>query len=263
MIIDRVVEVFRDRKSRMRMSEAQYWDDRVRTRSGYARSVWHSQAFSEVWNERQTRLIDDSLEELFGGIYQRDVLDVGCGTGRVTRHLARRGARAVGVDFSAAAVEAAREEAKDVGVEARFEVGNVAAPPLPFDAQSFDVTLAVGCLAVACTDLNSLRVSFEEMARVTRPDGLILVLEPVHASKLLGRVLKAPVNKWITAASDAGLRMVRHHGMGFVPMRLALSSLDLPSWFVSPTFHAGEIAIDAFKPALRLADYSLLCFRRA
>jgi SAM-dependent methyltransferase len=57
-------------------------------------------------------LVDDlpayaALADRFGG----PVLDVGCGTGRVTFHLAGRGLRVVGVDFSPAMLDRARERA--------------------------------------------------------------------------------------------------------------------------------------------------------
>jgi SAM-dependent methyltransferase len=263
MIVRRVREVLRDRKARMRMSEAEYWDERVRSREGHARSVWHSQAFSEVWNERQARLLSVAFEDLLGGMSGRDVLDLGCGTGRITRWLARGGAKAVGVDFSEAAIEAARQDAEREALPGSYVVGDVARPPLPFGDGAFDAVVSVGCLAVACTDLASLERAFAEMRRLARPRGIVVALEPVHSSRLLGRVLRAPWRAWVGAAQRAGLRLARRRGMGFVPLRLALSSFDLPPWLVSPAFWAGEATLDVTRLVWRLADYSLLCFRPA
>jgi SAM-dependent methyltransferase len=263
MILDRVQEVLRDRKSRMRMSQEDYWDERVKVRTGHARSVWHAQVFSDLWNERQTTLLDQAFDSLAGGLPGKSVLDVGCGTGRITRFLSARNAKAVGVDFSQAAVDAAAQEARDANLPSEYVKGDIAHPPLPFEAGSFDAVIAVGCLAVACVDLSSLHDAFWEMGRIVRPDGVIMVLEPIHSTKLLGRVLKAPVDAWVETAQRAGLHLVKRDGMGFVPLRLALSSFDLPRWFVSPVFHAGEAALEFHNRALRLADYSLLCFRRA
>lgn len=262
MILDRVQEVIRDRRHRARMSEASYWDTRVRTRAGHARSVWHSQAFSDVWNVRQMAVLDHALAETMGPIEARRVLDVGCGTGRITRELARRGAQAVGVDFSEAAILAAREEGCDPGCSIDYHVGNVAAPPIPFEDASFDAVVAVGCLAVACRDVFELETALGEMARVAKQDAPVILLEPIHSSRLLGRVLKASVSEWIGAASRAGLRSTIRRGMGFVPARLALSSFDLPTWFVSPLFRAGEAALETL-PLPRMADYTLLSFERS
>ncbi len=261
MIVDRALEVLRDRTHRQRMADADYWDDRVRSRTGNARSVWHAASFNDAWNRRQVHVLDTAFGQLLGGVRGRDVLDVGCGTGRITLELQLMGAKAVGVDFSAAAVDAAAAEASSIGTDVRYVVGDIAQPPLPFDDGSFDVAVAVGCLAVACRDLASLERSLREMARVTRKTGAVVLLEPVHASKLLGRVLRAPVSAWVDVAQRAGLRLVVRQGMGFVPVRLALSSFDLPPWVVRPIFGAGEAALDSVSPK-RLADYTLLGFHR-
>lgn len=53
-----------------------------------------------------------------------NVLDVGCGTGENAIHLAERGHDVLGLDFSQLAVDAARENARHSGVNARFEVAD-------------------------------------------------------------------------------------------------------------------------------------------
>ena len=262
VIIDRVRGVVRDRQQRQRMAESNYWNDRVRSRSGHARSVWHAESFSDAWNRRQVHLLQDAFDELLGGPRELDALDVGCGTGRITLELHSMGAKAVGVDFSDAAVEAAAEEAKSTGADVRYVVGDIAQPPLPFEDDSFDAVVAVGCLAVACRGIDALETSMREMKRIVRPRGAVILLEPIHASRLLGRVLKAPVHEWIAAGEHAGLRLVKQQGMGFVPVRLALSSFDLPPWFVRPVFDIGETTLERV-PSPRLADYTLLGFHRA
>src|SRR3984957_3284672 len=50
------------------------------------------------------------------------LLDAGCGTGEHTILAARRGARALGIDVSVRAIEAARRKAAERDVETRFEV---------------------------------------------------------------------------------------------------------------------------------------------
>ena len=54
------------------------------------------------------------------------VLDLGCGTGRFTVELARRGWQVTGVDIVPKAVSSARERAREAGVEVRLVEANVA-----------------------------------------------------------------------------------------------------------------------------------------
>ena len=52
-----------------------------------------------------------------------DILDLGCGTGRIARHLAQRGARFTGVDFADKAVAIAAR--CPLGKNLRYEVGSM------------------------------------------------------------------------------------------------------------------------------------------
>lgn len=262
MPLRRLFEVLRDRTHRASMADPSYWDDRAKTRTGFARSVWHSESFSRVWDARQQELLVRTLERELFGARGKKLADIGCGTGRITRFLAREGALATGFDFSPATVDAAREETAALGLVADFVVADVTSGELPAEDESFDAALAIGCLAVACRDLSSLERALGAMARVTKRDGRVILLEPIHATKLLGRVLHAPVSSWVLAGERAGLSLVSQAGMGFVPARLALSSVDLPAWVVEPAFAFGEIAIDAVGLLARTADYRLLVFRR-
>jgi ubiquinone/menaquinone biosynthesis C-methylase UbiE len=101
-----------------------------------------------------------------------DLLDVGCGPGTVTADLAARVApgRVVGLDREEAPLVGAREAAAAQGVtNASYVVGDVYA--LDFEDASFDVAHAHQVLQHLTDPVAALR----EMARVTRPGGLIAV----------------------------------------------------------------------------------------
>jgi ubiquinone/menaquinone biosynthesis C-methylase UbiE len=101
------------------------------------------------------------------------VLDLGCGTGDDTRRLARLVApgEVVGIDASEAMIEVARRRLEGTGVPASFHVGDAMALDLPTD--SFD---AVRCerLLIHVPDP---AVVLDEMVRVTRPRGRIVVID--------------------------------------------------------------------------------------
>ena len=60
------------------------------------------------------------IEREIGRNKQAKILDVGCGTGRHSIELARRGYNVTGIDLSAAQLKHAREKARSTGVSVRF-----------------------------------------------------------------------------------------------------------------------------------------------
>jgi len=93
------------------------------------------------------------------------LLDAGCGTGEHTILAARRGARALGIDVSPLAIEAARRKAAERGVDARFRV---------FDALRVD---ALGEVFDTVVDSGLFHV-FDDSARAHYVAALGAVLRP-------------------------------------------------------------------------------------
>lgn len=108
-------------------------------------------------------LVDDleiDLCERYGA--GKDVLECGCGTGLILERVARFARRAAGIDLSPGMLELARGRGLDV------QEGSVTA--LPFEDASFDVTCSFKVLA----HVPDIGKALAEMARVTRPGGVIL-----------------------------------------------------------------------------------------
>ena len=104
------------------------------------------------------------------------VLDVGCGSGVVTREVARRvgtGGSVVGVDPSATMLAVAQELAERDGVAAQiaFQVGDARA--LPVEDGSFDVVLAITALSHTTDGEEAL----PELLRALRPGGRIGIFD--------------------------------------------------------------------------------------
>ncbi len=259
-----VWQLFKERGARDALyGVPSYWDARATARRGMARSLWPSNAFNVVWNERQREIVVRAL----GTVAGRRVVDVGCGTGRITRWLAEKlGANhAVGVDFSLATVEAARVESSALVTSGlvRYEQGDVVTGLDALGFETFDDAIVLGCLSVACRDLTSLERALENVARLVRKGGRVLLLEPIHRSPLLRRVLALGLEEWIACANRAGLGLLSADRMGFVPARLVLSVRDLPKPVVTPLFRAGERLLDAAPWLAPLSDYKLLLFTRS
>lgn len=130
------------------------------------------------------------------------VLDVGCGSGVVTREIARRVGPtgcAVGVDPSPALLAIARDLAEVEGLGGRVELQEGSALALPFADGAFDVAIAVTVLS----HMPGAEGAIPEMARVVRPGGRMGVFDldtdmtsVTHPDRVLTRRI-------IAAASDA------------------------------------------------------------
>jgi ubiquinone/menaquinone biosynthesis C-methylase UbiE len=106
----------------------------------------------------------DELESGYVELYGRgkDVLEVGCGTGLILERIRRFARRATGIDLSPGMLEKARARGLDV-VEG-------SATELPFSDGEFDVACSFKVLA----HIPDIRKCLSEMARVTKPGGMIL-----------------------------------------------------------------------------------------
>jgi SAM-dependent methyltransferase len=120
----------------------------------------------------------------------RSTLDLGCGEGRLTRELRRRGHEMAGVDGSATLVAAAQDAEPGL-----FSVADAAA--LPFADDSFDLVVAYNVLM----DLDDLPGAVGEVARVLEPGGrfAVCVLHPLaEAGSFASR---APDEPFVIAGS--------------------------------------------------------------
>ncbi|MFB9414702.1 class I SAM-dependent methyltransferase [Dactylosporangium matsuzakiense] len=105
--------------------------------------------------------------ELVRGAGGGPVADIGCGPGRLTRHLYRQGLDAFGVDLSPGMIAVARDEHPDL----RFEVGSMTA--LDIAGGTLGGLLAWFCL-IHVPDAEVPGV-LAEFRRVLRPGGVALL----------------------------------------------------------------------------------------
>jgi len=135
----------------------------------YARFDWANRLFSGPLRARA-----------FGDAEGR-VLDVACGTGTNFRYLPST-AQLVGVDISADMAEAARAELARLGRGGT--VYRMDAQQLEFPDDSFDTVISA---LSTCTFPDPV-AALDEMARVCRPDGRVLLLEHGRSdTELVGR----------------------------------------------------------------------------
>jgi SAM-dependent methyltransferase len=117
----------------------------------------------------RTELTDAAVLRAVGPCRARAVLDAGCGEGYLSRLLARRGARVVGVDRTPALIEAAVSQRSGMGGP-RFVLSDVRALPLARGA--FDVIVCNHSL----NETRDPRPALAEFARVLQPGGRLVAL---------------------------------------------------------------------------------------
>jgi ubiquinone/menaquinone biosynthesis C-methylase UbiE len=148
----------------------------------------------------------DLLDELEVGFVERygrgrDVLEVGCGTGLILRRIAAFARMARGVDLSPGMLAQARARGLDV-LEA-------SATSLPFPDASFDVVCSFKVLA----HVREIGRALAEMARVTRPGGVVLA-ELYNPYSLRGLVKRLGPARSISHATDESAVYTRFDAPG-------------------------------------------------
>jgi 2-polyprenyl-6-hydroxyphenyl methylase/3-demethylubiquinone-9 3-methyltransferase len=156
-------------------------------------AVRHHQGLAAGWEAKyqkgsfagRERLIADRLARL--DLAGKKWLDAGCGTGRLSRLLARGGCRVVGVDAAPAMLEAARRQAGAEGLGENPEFRQVATvEDLPFADGEFDGILCSSVLEYLDRPARCLA----ELSRTLKPGGALLLTAPNRLS-LVRRCLAA------------------------------------------------------------------------
>lgn len=175
----------------------------------------------------------DEYVRLLGVAPGELVLDVGCGSGALTRTLAQRiapGGRVVGLDTSAALLKVARELADEAGLGGVIEWKEGDCRALPFPNASFDAVVA----ATTLSHVPDVGRALAEMVRVTRPGGRVGVFDLdgdltlfAHPDRELTRRIVAAfsdqawVNGWLVRELPvrlADLGIVNVKTRGFMPL---------------------------------------------
>ncbi len=116
-----------------------------------------------------------SIAKRFKGCGVKQVLDLGCGSGRHTVFLAKQGFEVVGLDIALTGLEATLQQLAEAGL-----IGHVTASDilrLPFVDQAFDAIISVR--VIHHDRLRVIQETVAEMWRVLQPNGLVWITVPV------------------------------------------------------------------------------------
>jgi hypothetical protein len=153
-----------------------------------------------------TRSPRDVLDDILPA-GDRVVVDVGCGDGALVRHLARRGARAIGVEVGEEPL--ARARAHEPAGGERYE--QAGAQALPLDDGVADAVVFANSLHHVPGEL--LDTALGEAARVLRGGGLLYVQEPVAEGPYFELLRPIDDETAVRAAARAAIGGAGRHGL--------------------------------------------------
>ena len=126
--------------------------------------VWDKIIFPNVIRKRENELILGLVKE----IKPKKILDIGCGTGWLSKMLSSNGYHTVGIDISDWLIKNARKSHSE---KSQFIVGD--GMNLPFRDGIFDLIIGIGVLHHLNPDQ-----ALAECCRVSSKNGILLLMEP-------------------------------------------------------------------------------------
>jgi len=111
-------------------------------------------------------IIDPALWEIIGDIKGLKVLDAGCGNGYLTRELAKKGAKAVGVDFSQTFIDYCKKKEENEGLGCEFIQASLV-DLSEIKSKLFDLVVS----NIVMVDIPDYEQTFREIGRILKKNG--------------------------------------------------------------------------------------------
>jgi len=131
-----------------------------------------------LWRKRVVKLLQKEQP--------KSILDIATGTGDLVLELAKINAdKIIGLDISPGMLEIGKQKVKNKQLEDRIDMQLGDSEALPFDKETFDgVTIAFGV-----RNFENLELGLQEIFRVLKPNGALVVLETAVPQNRLLRSL--------------------------------------------------------------------------
>ena len=109
------------------------------------------------------------------------ILDVGCGYGRFTIPLAKKGYSIEGIDITPALIKKAKRDSNKKKVNIHFKVGDMR--KIPYKDNSFNKIICMWSVFIELSKKKDQLMAIREMKRVLIPKGFALIEMPVPITK--------------------------------------------------------------------------------
>jgi ubiquinone/menaquinone biosynthesis C-methylase UbiE len=124
--------------------------------------------------ESNTENLEIEMIDRFVDLQEKKVLEIGCGEGRMSKLLAQKSGRFIGIDPDEKSIEKAKSEIPNID----FRVGNGEA--LEFEDASFPVIF----FTLSLHHHENSHLALKEAQRVLSKEGRLIILEPVADCEL-------------------------------------------------------------------------------
>uniref|UniRef100_A0A7C3J287 Class I SAM-dependent methyltransferase n=1 Tax=Candidatus Methanomethylicus mesodigestus TaxID=1867258 RepID=A0A7C3J287_9CREN len=166
---------------------------------GYDEELWYNVLRSQNrTGERDIKAIDCCLRRLSPG---KEILDLGCGTGRISNKLAGMGYSVTGIDLSDLCIGDAKRSAEELGISSNvtYFVGDYRNLELIAD-KKFDAALCI--LAPAWKSMDEMASIFGNLAAHMRENAILLLRETVKERFLTALNIAPSVQSWFRVGGD-------------------------------------------------------------
>jgi 2-polyprenyl-3-methyl-5-hydroxy-6-metoxy-1,4-benzoquinol methylase len=157
------------------MSRSYLADDNVFQKLRAAgKTSWDEQADPEASFDRfvMRPFLEESLAAITQAPHSLSVLEIGCGSGPICCFLASRGWAVRGIDVAPTALEMARQNAAQRGLNVQFDAADICT--MPEQPDRYDLIIDGHCLHCLVSDEHR-REALTAIHRLLKPDGLFLI----------------------------------------------------------------------------------------
>lgn len=248
--MNKLFQLFYTRKNRKKIySKNSFWDSNLKNLNNEKILLWRNKNLNYLYHNEQI----DYFKKLKLNFRKLQILDLGCGIGRMSIWFAKQGAKVTAIDFSSKSLEVA----KLINNHKNIKYINSSVIGMKYE-RKYDLIVSLGCLSAACINYSVFSKVVYKMVMNTKKNGHILMLEPFHGN-FLSRVLVMNVNKAIDIFQSYKMKLIFREDLNFWPIRVLMCHFNINKFVTYYFFRLGQIflKIRLFK---NQGDYKLLFF---